>query len=299
VRFEDTDEATRPAPEWRSSVLVYRPPKPLDNVREVGEDVAAGTVVCKKGLVLSPAHLGLLASVGHASVPVHRRPIVAVLSTGTELLGQDEVLTPGAIRDSNSFVLGALAKKWGAEIRMLGIARDTIGDLRQKLYAARGADLIVTSGGVSLGDYDFVKDVLKTEGEISVWQVRMKPGKPLAFGHIGGTPLIGLPGNPVAAAVSFILFGRPAILKMLGHSDLKPRTVAVIADDAIDNRGQRRHYVRVRLSSRTDGTLMAKIAGAQGAGVLSSLAAATALLIVPEHLEHVKRGTPLQAIPLD
>ncbi len=157
----------------------------------------------------------------------------------------------------------------------------------------------MTSGGVSLGDYDLVKDVLKSEGEVAIWQVRMKPGKPLAFGHIGVTPLLGLPGNPVAAAVSFIIFGRPAIRKMLGHQVTEPRMVEVVTADGIDNRGQRRHYVRVRLEPADGGPPLARIAGEQGAGVLSSLAAADALMIVPEELERVQPGTRLRAILLD
>jgi molybdopterin molybdotransferase len=167
------------------------------------------------------------------------------------------------------------------------------------LEEAQAADLIVTSGGVSLGDYDFVKDVLKAEGDVAIWQVRMKPGKPLAFGHIRSTPLLGLPGNPVAAAVSFIVFGRPAIRTMLGCSITEPRTVEVVTADGIDNRGQRRHYVRVQLQPGDDGPPIAKIVGEQGAGILSSLAAADALLVVPEEMERVPPGARLRAILLD
>ena len=196
-------------------------------------------------------------------------------------------------------MIGALARSWGADVRLIGIARDTVADLTGRLAEARDVDLIVTSGGVSLGDYDLVKDVLKSEGEIAIWQVRMKPGKPLAFGHIGRTPLLGLPGNPVAAAVSFIIFGRPAIRKMLGHRATEPRMVEVVTADGIDNRGHRRHYVRVRLEPAEGGPPLARIAGEQGAGVLSSLAAADALMIVPEEMERVQPGTRLRAILLD
>jgi molybdopterin molybdotransferase len=196
-------------------------------------------------------------------------------------------------------VIGALARSWGAEVRLIGIARDTVADLTGRLDEAGDVDLIVTSGGVSLGDYDLVKDVLRSEGEVEIWQVRMKPGKPLAFGHIGLTPLLGVPGNPVAAAVSFIVFGRPAIRKMLGHQLAEPRMVDVVTADGIDNRGQRRHYVRVRLEPTAGGPALARIAGEQGAGVLSSLAAADALMIVPEEMERVQPGTCLQAILLD
>jgi molybdopterin molybdotransferase len=299
VRFEETSQSADPAGHARPEVLVYRPAAALDNVREAGEDIAQGTVVARAGQTLTPPDLGLLASVGRADVAVHRRPVVAILSTGNEVVTPGHDLARGAIRDSNSSVIGALARGWGAETRMLGIAGDTVADLTGKLRAAEDADLIVTSGGVSLGDFDFVKDVLQSEGTVGIWQVRMKPGKPLAFGHIGCTPLLGLPGNPVAAAVSFLLFGRPAIRKMLGHTLLAPRTVEVVTADAIDNRGQRRHYVRVRLEANPDGLPLARCVGEQGAGVLSSLAAADALLVVPEELERAAGGTRLQAIILD
>ena len=141
--------------------------------------------------------------------------------------------------------------------------------------------------------------MLSAEGEVSIWQVRMKPGKPLAFGVLGKTPLLGLPGNPVAAGVSFVLFGRPAILRMLGHRDVNPPLVDVMTTEAIDNRGQRRHFMRIILEPHEDGVYRARAAGDQGAGVLSSLAAADALLVVPESLEHVPVGTRLQAIRLD
>jgi len=299
VRFEETDEQGSAGQQRRGSVLVYRAARPFDNVREAGEDIACGTPVACRGHVLQPADLGLIASVGEPSVRVHRRPVVAVLSTGNEVVAPGDDLKPGTIRDSNSFVIGALARFWGAEVRLIGIARDTVADLTGRLDAANDVDLIVTSGGVSLGDYDLVKDVLRSAGEVEIWQVRMKPGKPLAFGHIGLTPLLGVPGNPVAAAVSFIVFGRPAIRKMLGHQLTEPRMVDVVTADGIDNRGHRRHYVRVRLEPVEGRPALARIAGEQGAGVLSSLAAADALMIVPDAMERVQPGTCLQAILLD
>jgi len=299
VRFEETDESGSGGQSGRETVLVYRAARRFDNVREAGEDIARGTRVGFRGQALRPADLGLIASVGEPSVRVHRRPVVAVLSTGNEVMAPGENLKPGTIRDSNSYVIGALARSWGADVRLIGIASDTVADLTGRLAEAKDVDLIVTSGGVSLGDYDLVKDVLKSEGEIAIWQVRMKPGKPLAFGHIGRTPLLGLPGNPVAAAVSFVIFGRPAIRKMLGYQVTEPRMVEVVTADAIDNRGHRRHFVRVRLEPTEGGPALARIAGEQGAGVLSSLAAADALMIVPEEIERVQPGIRLQAILLE
>ena len=299
VRFEETDEAGVAAATRRGTVRIFRPPAPLDNVREAGEDIQVGRVILRRGRVLGPPDLGLLASVGQPAVPVHRRPRVAVLSTGDEVVVPGVALTPGKIRDSNAFVLGAMAERWGADVRLLGIARDTVADLTGRLQEARDADLIVTSGGVSLGDFDFVKDVLRSEGEVAIWQVRMKPGKPLAFGRIAGVPLLGVPGNPVAAAVSFLLFGRPAIRRMLGDPCLEQSLIDVETAEAIDNRGYRRHFVRVRLEGRSDGPPIARSVGEQGAGVLSSLAAANALLVVPEDRESVPAGARLRAIPLD
>jgi molybdopterin molybdotransferase len=299
VRFEETDEAQRSGGEPACEVQIYRAPRPGDNVREAGEDIARGAEVAIAGQALTPARLGLLASVGIAEAPVHRRPVVSILSTGNEVVPPGERLPSGKIRDSNAYVLAAMAQTWGAEVRLHGIARDTVENLTSHLRDARESDLIVTSGGVSLGDFDFVKDVLSAEGEVNIWQVRMKPGKPLAFGVLGQTPLLGLPGNPVAAGVSFVLFGRPAILRMLGHRDLAPPVVDAVTTERIDNRGQRRHFMRVILEPHEDGVFRARAAGEQGAGVLSSLAAANALLIVPEHLEHVQAGTRLQAIRLD
>ena len=299
VRFEETDERPGESSGDRGIVHIFRAPKRLDNVREVGEDILSGSVVACQGQTLRPADLGLLASVGWTTAPVHRRPVVAVLSTGNEVCEPGHVLSPGEIRDSNSYVLGAFARQWGAEVRQLGIARDTVADLTGHLSAAASVDLIVTSGGVSVGDFDFVKDVLKSEGDVAIWQVRMKPGKPLAFGHVRGVPLLGVPGNPVAAAVSFVLFGRPAIKRMLGHADLKPRMIKVKTLEPLENRGQRRHYVRASIEYASDGTPLARIAGEQGAGILSSLAAANALMVVPETLEAVSAGMTLEAILLD
>lgn len=298
VRFEETDEFAQSRSRNEHEVAILRAPAPLDNVREAGEDVQKGSLAALAGQRLTPGMLGMLASVGVMTVPVHRRPVVAVLSTGNEVVEPADMLAPGKIRDSNAVVIASMARHWGAEVTMLGIARDRVDDVTEKLRAARNADLIVTTGGVSLGDYDLVKDVLRAEGNVAIWQVRMKPGKPLAFGQVGGTPLLGLPGNPVAAAISFLLFGRPAIRRMLGDRNLEPLTIEAIAGEPMDNRGQRRHYVRVRLEPDRDAGTIAVPVGEQGAGVLSSFAAADALLVLPEHLEHIEPGTRLQAILL-
>lgn len=296
VRFEETDEGGGGEPGW---VRVFHPARARDNVRPAGEDIARGSVVLRAGQPLGAADLGMLAALGFAGVPVRRRPRVAILSTGDEVVEPGEPLPFGKIRNSNTTTLAAMARAWGAEAVTLGIARDRLSDLTGKLEQAAGCDLIVTSGGVSLGDYDFVKDALRRTGEVSIWQVRMKPGKPLAFGRVGGVPLLGLPGNPVAAAVSFVVFGRPAIRRMLGHEDTTSRTVEVSLAEALDNRGMRRHFVRARVEPGPDGGLVARTAGAQGAGVLSSLARANALLVLPESVERAEPGMRFPAIVLD
>lgn len=299
VRFEETENEAPSGTTTERSVRIFRAPQPGDNVREAGEDIALGDEVAGVGQVLTPARLGLLASVGVTEALVHRRPVVSILSTGNEVTPPGGDLPSGKIRDSNAYLLAAMAQAWGADVRLHGIALDTVEHVKARLREAQTSDLIVTSGGVSVGDFDIVKDVLSAEGEVSIWQVRMKPGKPLAFGMLGSTPLLGLPGNPVAAGVSFVLFGRPAILRMLGHRRVEPTLVDVTTTETIDNPGQRRHFVRVVLKPDAGGALRAYRAGDQGAGVLRSLAEADGLLIVPEALEHVPVGTRLKAMRLD
>lgn len=298
VRFEETDEG-QDRPGGGATVAIYRAPRPGDNVREAGEDIPVGSEPVPTGIPLRPAHLGLLAAIGRTHVPVHRRPRVAILSTGDELGDPAAPLLPGRIRDSNATTLAAMAAEWGAEVAALGIARDRLADVRAALARALGADLIVTSGGVSVGDFDMVKDALRAEGRVAVWQVRMKPGKPLAFGDVGGVPLLGLPGNPAAAAVSFEVFGRPAVRRLLGFADVLPPTVPARLRVPLDNRGMRRHYVRAWLERDADGEWSAVPVDTQGAGVLSSLARANALLVVPETVEVARAGSRLMAIPLD
>ena len=302
VRFEETDEGSRQeaAPsQTPGQVAICRPARPLDNVRPAGEDVRAGEVVLRAGTRLRPPEVGLLAALNRSRAVVHRRPRVAVLSTGDEVVDLGPPLLPGQIRNSNSYTLAAMAQRAGAVPSLLGVARDSMRDLSDRLGAACEADLIVTSGGVSVGDYDVVKDVLRAEGEVAIWQVRMKPGKPLAFGHLGATPLLGLPGNPVAAAVSFELFGRPAILKMLGRRDLAAPAIQATLLERLDNRGHRRHYVRARVERGETGEVVARAAGEQGAGVLSSLVRANGLLVIPEDVEVAEPGIRLPVLLLD
>jgi molybdopterin molybdotransferase len=303
VRFEETDETAygpdRNQRDARADVGIARPARPWDNVRPAGEDITRGSTVLRAGCVLRAPELGVLASIDRTTVLVRRRPVVAVLSTGDEVAAPGSAARPEQIRDSNATTLAAMVRQAGGEPVLLGIAPDRQDALSGYLARARAADLILTSGGVSLGDYDVVKDVLRAEGEIAIWQVRMKPGKPLAFGRIGDAPLLGLPGNPVAAAVSFVQFGRPMIKRMLGRDDLLPPCIQAAAPDVFDNRGHRRHYVRVRVAWEPPVGWVARAAGEQGAGMLTSLAAANGLLVIPEEIEHTSPGMMLTVQMLD
>jgi len=304
VPFEDTSDADRskaarltaPATEIEVRIAL----RPGDHVRPAGEDLRQGEQVMAPGRVIRAQEIGVLASLGRATVLVRRRPRVAILATGDELLEVDEPLAPGKIRNSNEYTNTALVTRTGGVPIRLGIARDTAGELTAKIREglAQGADLFLTSGGVSVGDYDVVKDVLGAEGRMQFWQVNMRPGKPLAFGLLsGGVPLIGLPGNPVSAMVSFEQFARPAILKMLGHSDLVKPTIRAILDEPLTTSG-RRTFARVIVTQR-DGRYHARTTGEQGSGVLTSMAKANGLAIVPEGVDSLLAGTEVAVQMLD
>jgi molybdopterin molybdotransferase len=315
VRFEDTSEGralddphrqpgTARAEPVRvgSDVLIYRGVKQGDSVRRVGEDMAAGALVLTKGTTIRPSEIGVLAAVGKAQVRVHRRPRVAVLATGDELVDVTEKPGPGQIRNSNNYAVSAQIASWGALPFNLGVARDTLEHTTAKIKEALALepDLLITSAGVSVGDYDVVKDVLLSLGTISMWQVRMKPGKPLAFGHLGErrVPFLGLPGNPVSSMVNMELFGRPAVMKMLGKSRLFRPTIEAHAGEMFENNTGREHYLR-GVVSREEGVYIARSTGKQESNILTSMSRANALLIVGEETRLVKEGEAVQALMLD
>ena len=269
-------------------------------VRPAGEDVRQGDIVLRRGTRLRPAEIGMLAALGYAKIQVTRRPRVAILATGDEVVQVQSALTPGKIRDANSYSNAAQVIKYGGTPVLLGIARDQVEDLTGKIHAglANGVDLFLTSGGVSVGDFDLVKDVLATEGEVSFWRVRMKPGKPLAFGTIGDVPVLGLPGNPVSVMVSFEMFVRPAILKMLGLTALERTTFEVVLMDEVKHKDDRRHYLRVCLEEH-EGKIRAYLTGGQSSGVLSSMVKANGLAILPEDWTKASAGVRVRAMRLD
>jgi molybdopterin molybdotransferase len=303
VRFEDTsegDENSRMTEHPHAdAVSIYVPVSARDNVREAAEDIRAGELVLTVGTELRPAEIGVLASVGRKECLVRRRPRVAVLATGDELVEPDEPLSPGKIRNSNAYTNAALVKKYGGIPLPLGIARDNVADLTLKLQRAvdLGADLILTSAGVSVGEYDVVKDVLTTLGEMNFWQVRMKPGKPLAFGHIQGIPLIGFPGNPVSSMVSFECFARPAILTMQGKRRLRKQVIRAILREDVRG-GDRREFKRA-IVERIDGVYYARLTGDQGSGILTSMVKANGLAVIPEGTKRVLAGQEVSVQMLD
>ncbi len=290
-------ERERPLPD---EIDVYRGVDSGDYVRYPGEDIEAGEEVLPPGHVLRPQEISVLASLGVAEVEVVRRPRVAVLATGDELIPVNEPLQPGKIRNSNGYAQTAQVKALGAIPVPLGIARDTEEDVRGRLQAGldAGMDLFVSSAGVSVGAYDVVKAVLEDEGNVGFWRVRMRPGKPLAFGTYAGIPYLGLPGNPVSSMVSFERFARPAILKMAGHEELERPQVAVTMRDDVYSDG-RETYARAVVERGPDGGYVATTTGSQGSHIMTSIVKANALVIVPEGVKHVPAGERLQAMMID
>jgi molybdopterin molybdotransferase len=296
VPVEETDFDQRapgsPAPK---TVTVNASVKSGDYVRKQGTDVRTGQPVLKTGHQLRPQDLGLLAMLGVADVPVYARPRVALLSSGDELIPVEAPLRPGKIRDSNTYTLAALIDGAGAEVIRLGIAADRRDSVEALLAnaAAQKVDLILSSAGVSVGAFDFIKDVVEAQGELTFWRVNMRPGKPLAFGRYRDIPFIGLPGNPVSAFVGFEVFVRPALERLSGlATDARPR-VRVRLAETVSSDG-RESYLRAHVHEE-NGMLSARLAGHQGSGNLLSIVQANALLIVPAGVKSLAAGMEADA----
>lgn len=283
IRMEETRK------EGNRVALFTEVPQGQD-IRFAGEDVREGELVIPRGGIIRPAEVGMLASLGRAFIFVHQRPLVAIVATGDELVDIDEPPSPWKIVSSNSYSLAALVRECGAIPLQIGIARDCREDLLVKFRAAMRADLIVSSGGVSVGDYDLVKDILQEVGNrMQFWKVAMKPGRPLAFGSLGSVPAVGLPGNPVSSMVSFEQFLRPAILKMAGHTQLFRRTVQARLGEEIAKKRGIRHFIRARIAHDGEGyTVMTT--GEQGSGILKSMVWANGLILFPEEATLLKAG---------
>ena len=302
VPFEDTDEQERAAASGdlgrgtSAEIGIKLAAETGENIRPAGEDISSGELVLPKGTELTPAVIGVAASLGYDSISAIRRPTVAIVATGDELTEPGQRIEPGKIYNSNTYSIAALTKQYGATPLVLGIARDTKESLTQRLrQAMESADMIVTSAGVSKGDYDVVKDVLASHGEIALWSVRMRPAKPLAFGTLNAddgskVPHLGLPGNPVSAAVAYEQFGKSAIRKMMGKPQLPNPTVTATLDDPIHNHDGRRVYARVHVYSTSDGELRAASAGNQSSGAMTSMARANGLAVCPDDVATIPAG---------
>lgn len=301
VPVEDTSEpwrdSQRPLPEI---VRIFRAVEPGAYVRPQGQDIEAGQTVLLAGHHLRPQEIGVLAGLGINRLAVVRRPRVAILATGDELIDVSEPLQPGKIRNSNSYAQVAQTLAMGAVPVQLGVARDSEDDVRYRLQQglAAGVDLFISSAGVSVGAYDVVKAVLEKEGNVGFWRVRMRPGKPLAYGRYGGVPYLGLPGNPVSAMVSFERFARPLIRKMAGHRRLSRPEVQITLLEPIQSEG-RESYIRAIVTRGREGDYEAKTTGDQGSNIMTSMVKANALLIVPEGIKQVAAGDRLRALMLD
>ena len=298
VRVEDTESAAD------SGVVSVRHDRDASrNVRPTGEDVRAQSVVLRAGTLIGPAHVGVLASVGCAEPSVHVRPRVAILATGDELVPVERFESVRAgerIVSSNSYSLDAAIRAAGGEPVQLGIAPDDPAELARCLRAAEGCDMVLTSGGVSVGDFDYTRTVVETlGGELSLWRVRMRPGAPIGFGRLFGAPWLGLPGNPVSALVTFELFARPLLRVLAGHRRPHRRTLRVVLREAVTLAAPLTHYLRATLTDGPDGSLHATLTGPQSSGMLTSMAAADALVMVGGDRTSVPADTVLPAIALD
>lgn len=293
VRVEDTDRGIE-------RVAIRDARDAGRNVRPRGEDLREGSLAVGAGTTLGPAQLGVLASVGAARLEVHRAPRVAVLTTGDELVDVDrfdEVRAGDRIVSSNSYTLRAAVQAAGGAVLDLGISPDDPAEMRARLASAAGCDLVITSGGVSVGDFDYTKSVVESlGGTLTLSRVRMRPGAPLTFGSIGGLPWIGLPGNPVSSMVTFELFVRPAIRKLRGERLLFRRAVDVRVAERVTIAAPLMHFLRAVVSTDERGELVARLTGPQGSGLLTSMSLANALVIVPPTRPEIEAGEAVKAI---
>lgn len=294
IRVEDTDGG-------ESRVAIRDARDAGRNVRPRGEDLHVGDVAVARGTTLGPAQLGVLAMVGVAQPAVHRLPRVAVLASGDELVDVDrfdDVLRGDRIVSSNSYTLRAAVRAAGAEPVYLGIAPDDPAVYQRQLRDAIGCDLLITSGGVSVGAFDFTKDVLRSLGaELHLWRVKMRPGAPLGFGTLGPMPWLGLPGNPVSAMVTFELFARPLIRRLRGEAHVFQRAVSVRVRDEVSLAAPLTHFMRAVIEWADDGP-WARLTGPQGSGLLTSMARADALLVIPAERPLVRPGETVKALLL-
>ena len=292
IRQEDTKKNGK-------TVIIYTSAIKGQNIRFAGEDVRKGELVVNRGSALRPADIGMLAALGKAFISVYQKPRVAIMSTGDELVDIETTPPLGKIINSNSYSLAAQVLECGGIPIMMGISKDKKLDLQEKFKTALHADVIISSGGVSVGDFDFVKNVMGEIGNaMHFWQVAMRPGKPLAFGAIESVPLFGLPGNPVSAMVSFEQFVRPSLLKMQGHKKIFRQTAKAVCAQEIRKSAGFKHFIRATVKKEKD-QYIASVTGDQGSGILKSMVIANALIVMGENETRIKKGAQVTIQLLD
>lgn len=293
VMVEDTKETNNHVSQNANDMFVeiFKQGKSGENIRRAGEDIKTGELVIQKGTVLRPAHIGILASLGKSPITVTRKPTVALLATGDELVDVHEKVSPGKLRNSNTYTLYTQIIQSGGIPKNLGIAKDDPGQLENKIREGIGCDILLTSGGVSVGAYDLVKDTLSKLGtNIQFWKVAIRPGKPVVFGTIKDKLIFGLPGNPVSSMISFEVFVRPAILKMLGRRQETRKKVDAVLEEDIKKKKGLTYFVRAQ--TRWDnGVYRTRTTGPQGSAMLKSMARANSMIILPEKDEYIQKGT--------
>ena len=273
------------------SLTCFGPVTVGQHVRQCGEDVKAGTLALSSGCLIRPQEQGLLASLGMQKISVYPQLTVAVFSTGDEVVAQGQSLPANSIYDTNRFTLMGMLQRMGCKVIDLGIIEDSQAAMEQTLTgAAESADMVISSGGVSMGQADYIKLALEAVGEINFWRIAMRPGRPLAYGKLGSTPFFGLPGNPVAVMVTFLQFVQPALRKMMGQRDWQPLRMVAVAERSLKSRLNRIDYLRGTYRINDQGQLVVNSTGAQGSGILTSMVQANCLIEIGEQYSHIEAG---------
>lgn len=310
IQFEDTDEEDRRKTfrdKFPAEIGIMHEMKAGANIRNAGESIKKDALVLKKGTVIRPQEIGMMASVGRNRVKVIRRPVMAILATGNEVTEIDQPLPAGKIYNSNSYSIAGQVNRYGGIPRLIGIAADSEEAVRECIRRNADADVLITTGGVSMGDYDLIREVVAKEGEVIFWKVRTKPGKPLTFGKINVTGKdgkakkilhFGLAGNPVSCMVNFEIFTRPAMLKMMGRTNFNKPTIEAILQDSVGDGDGRRTFARV-IVEKHGLDYFARLTGNQGSGILTSMAMANGLAIIPETKPKIEKGERVQVMMLD
>lgn len=310
IRFEDTDEEQRRqrvGNQYPAEIGILHEMKTGANIRKAGESVTKDALIVKKDTVIRPSEIGIMASIGRSKIRVTRRPKVAILATGNEVIGIDQPLPEGKIYNSNSYSIAAQVLRYGGIPELLGIASDKEKAVVSSIQKGADSDVLITIGGVSMGDYDLIRDVISKQGEVIFWKVRTKPGKPLTFGKIRikskdgkikEIPHFGLAGNPVSCMVNFEIFVRPAMLKMMGRKNLSKPIIEATLEDAVRDGDGRRTFARVVVEKRGE-EYFARLTGDQGSGILTSMTQANGLAVVPENKAIVEKGEKIPVMMLD